>query len=220
MKIHRPPAWALAAGVVLCGLALAADDAKPVMTFDDLWANYSQTAYRELIGKVDNMTREELEAATTAIAERILAPQKDVLHTEAVRQIAALPPFNLGDLSNWAPVLSADQDVVTPLQNKMNAAPGAAKVRGFWNPVYTIRLVHSSACQLSNLGMGPVALVAAVGAPVRAISRDADKPVLAMLLGDEVFVTHFVYVSEGYYEARQVEWLKPRTDKPKAAEPE
>jgi hypothetical protein len=220
MRIHRPSAWALAAGVVLCGLALAADDAKPAMTFDELWANYSQTAYRELIGKVDKMTREELEAATTEIAERILAPQKDVLHTEAVRQIANLPPFNLGDLSNWEPVLRADQDVVTPLQDKMNAAPAAAKVRGFWNPIYTIRLVHASACQLNNLGMGPVALVAAVGAPVRAISRDADKPVLAMLLGDEVFVAHFEYASRGYYEVRQVEWLRPKAEKPKEARPE
>ena len=68
--------------------------------------------------------------------------------------------------------------------------------------------------------MGPVALVAAVGAPVRAISRDADKPVLAMLLGDEVFVTHFVYVSQGYYEVRQVEWLRPKTVKPGDAQPE
>ena len=158
------------------------------MTFDELWANYSQTAYRELIGKVDKMTREELEAATTQIAARILAPHEDILHAEAARQIAALPSFNLGDLSNWESALNPGQDVVTPLQNKMNAAPGAAKIRGFWNPVYTIRMVHSSACQLYSLGMGPVALVAAVGAPVRAISRDPDKPALAMLLGDEVFV--------------------------------
>ena len=219
MKFHLLSAWALAAGVVLGAIALA-DDAKPAMTFDELWANYSQTAYRELIGKVDKMTREELEAATTQIAARILAPHKDILHAEAARQIAALPSFNLGDLLNWESVLSADQDVVTPLQNKMNAAPGAAKIRGFWNPVYTIRLVHSSACQLNNLGMGPVALVAAVGAPVRAISRDPDKPALAMLLGDEVFVAHFEYISEGYYEVRQVEWLRPRTVKPPEAQPE
>ena len=197
-----------------------ADDAQPAMTFDDLWANYSQTAYRELIGKVDRMSREELEAATTDIADRILVPQKDVLHTEAVRQIGRLPPFDLGDMANWEPALRPDQDVVKPLQDKMSAAPRAAKVRGFWNPVYTIRLVHTSACQLNNLGMGPVVLVAAVGAPVRAISRDADKPVLAMLLGDEVFVAHFEYASQGYYEVRQVEWFKPRTAKPSEAAPE
>ena len=214
MKIHRQSAWALAAGIVLCGLALAAEEAKPAVTFDELWASYSRTAYRELIGKVDQMSREELEAATTDIAERILVPQKDVLHTEAIRQIENLPQFDLGDMANWQPVLRADQDVVKPLQDKMNAASRAAKVRGFWNPIYTIRLVHTSACQLNSLGMGPVALVAAVGAPVRAISRDPDKPVLAMLLGDEVFVTHFEYVSQGYYEVRQVEWLKPRTGQP------
>lgn len=33
---------------------------------------------------------------------------------------------------------------------------------------------------------------------------DADKPVLAMLLGDEVFVTRFECVSQGCCEVRQV----------------
>ncbi len=208
MKIHRHSAWALAAGIVLGGLALA-QEAKPPMTFDDLWASYSRTAYRELSGKVDTMTREELEAATTEIAARILVPQKDVLHAEAVRQIGKLPSYDLGDMANWAPVLRPDQDVVKQLEDKMSAAPIGAQVRGFWNPIFTIRLVHTSVCQLNSLSMGPVALVAAVGAPVRAISRDADKPVLAMLLGDEVFVTHFEYVGQGFYEVLQVEWFKP-----------
>jgi hypothetical protein len=210
MRIQRHAAWVLAAGIVLGGLALA-QDATPPVSFDDLWARYSQTAYRELSGKIDKMTREELEAATTGIAERILVPQKDVLHEEAARQIGKLPALDLGDPANWEPVLRPDLDVVKPLQDRTNAAPIGAKVRGFWNPIYTIRLVHTSACQLGGLSMGSVALVAAVGAPVRAISRDADKPVLAMLLGDEVFITHFEYIaSQGYYEVRQVEWLKPR----------
>ena len=214
MKIHQQSAWALAAGTALCGLALAAEDSRPATAFDALWADFSQTAYRELIGKVDKMTREELELATTGIADRILVPQTDVLHAEAIRQIRNLPALDLGVTANWEPVLRPDQDVVKPLQDKMNAAPRAAKVRGFWNPIYTVRLVQSSACQLNNLGMGSVALVAAVGAPVRAVSRNPDKPVLAMLLGDEVFVTHFEYVSQGYYEVRQVEWLKPRPRQP------
>jgi hypothetical protein len=217
MKLHRRSAWTFAAAVVLFGLALA-DESKPAMTFDELWADYSQTAYRELIGKVDQMTRDELEAATTGIADRVLVPHKDILRAEAARQIGNLPRFSLGDRSNWQPVLRPDQDPVPSLQDRMSVAPRAARVRGFWNPIYTIRLVHSSTCQLFNLNPGSVILVASVGAPVRAISRDPDKPVLAMLLGDEVFVVHFEYSDQGYYDVRQVEWFKPATSQGSAAE--
>lgn len=206
----------------LCGACRSAEvKGASCRGFDDVMAAYNAAAYQQLapLMNAEPLAPAQAVKRLTPVVEEYLVPHRAVLQGEVRRLLDNLPEFDLGPREQWVSALpqgKESEDLEALLgaawgAEYPNGAPEAMKLAQMWNPIqvaFQARILiisrNVSTREFSNR------MIANVLAPplVRAVSKDVDKPVLAVITGEEVVVVSFAHDPMGYYRPVKGEWLR------------
>ena len=200
---------------VLVGAPQPPPDAAPgPATADAVLRPFREAVWREVLPQVGLWSSKEIQEATAALARQFVLPHAKALAREAERTLRALPAFDLGDRSKYAPAAHEAVAGAPGLWDHALALRAedrrALLLLAFWDPVAAARLARNAALSrsLGAAGLGKRLIVERMAPPqVRAVKRDPRKPVLAIVAGREVFLIALRRSNGGFYEATKLEWL-------------